>query len=267
MCARPCEDACRRKEIDAPIGICYLKRVAADYRGETRREVPPPWNGLTAAVIGAGANGLTVARDLARKGYKVTIYERYPVPGGVMWSGVPEWRLPRDVIMEEVELITDLGIEIRFNTEVGKDIAFKEIVDSFDVVLISAGCQLPQELGVPGEHLSGVVPGLTFLEHVNLGHEDVWVGKRVVTVGGGFTSMDCVRTVLRMGSERSVMTYRRSIHEIPVEELELEEAEIEGVEIMYMVSPTRVVGDDEGNVIGLELVRNELGAPDSKGRR
>ena len=89
MCARPCEDACRRKEVDAPIGICYLKRVAADYRGETRREVAPPWNGLTAAVIGAGANGLTAGRDLARKGYKVTIYERYPVPGGVMWSGVP----------------------------------------------------------------------------------------------------------------------------------------------------------------------------------
>ena len=106
MCARPCEDACRRKEVDAPIGICYLKRVAADYRGESRRETPPPWNGLTAAIVGAGVNGLTAARRLARKGYKVTIFERYPVPGGVMWSGVPEWRLPRDVIMEEVELIT-----------------------------------------------------------------------------------------------------------------------------------------------------------------
>jgi NADPH-dependent glutamate synthase beta subunit-like oxidoreductase len=211
MCARPCEDACRRKEVDAPIGICYLKRVASDYRGETRREVAPPWNGLTAAVIGAGANGLTAGRDLARKGYKVTIYERYPVPGGVMWSGVPEWRLPRDVIMDEVTLITDLGIEIRYNTEVGRDITLKELADAHDAVIISAGCQIPQELGVPGEDLEGVVSGLQFLEDVNLGQMDVWVGKRVVTVGGGFTSMDCVRTVLRMGAEQSIMTYRRSI--------------------------------------------------------
>ncbi|MEA2510704.1 MAG: glutamate synthase small chain [Thermomicrobiales bacterium] len=267
MCARPCEDACRRKEVDAPIGICYLKRVAADYRGETRRESPPPPNGMTAAVIGAGVNGLTVARQLARKGYKVTIFERYPVPGGVMWAGVPEWRLPRDVIMEEVEQITDLGIEIRYNTEIGKDISFKDLVDTYDAVVISAGCQIAQSLGVPGEDLDGVVSGLKFLEDVNLGEHDVWVGNQVVTVGGGFTSMDCVRTVLRMGSERSVMTYRRSIQEIPVDELELEEAEIEGVEIMYMVAPTRVIGNDQGKVIGLELVRNELGKPDNKGRR
>jgi NADPH-dependent glutamate synthase beta subunit-like oxidoreductase/ferredoxin len=266
MCARPCEDACRRKEVDAPIGICYLKRVAADYRGETRHESPPAWNGLTAAIIGAGVNGLTAARQLARKGYRVTIFERYPVPGGVMWAGVPEWRLPRDVIMEEVEIILELGIEVKYNVEVGKDISFQELVSTFDAVLISAGCQLPQALGVPGEELDGVISGLKFLEDVNLGTDDVWVGQRVVNVGGGLTSMDCLRTVLRMGAERSVMTYRRSIQEIPVEELELEEAEMEGVEIMYMVAPTRVVGDVNGKVIGLELVRNELGAPDSKGR-
>jgi NADPH-dependent glutamate synthase beta subunit-like oxidoreductase len=224
MCARPCEDACRRKEIDAPIGICYLKRVASDYRGETRHEVAPPWNGLTAAVIGAGANGLTAARELARAGYKVTIFERYPVPGGVMWAGVPEWRLPRDVIMDEVQLITDLGIEIRYNTEVGRDVSLEELANTYDAVIISAGCQVAQELGVPGEHLDGVVSGLQFLEDVNLGQQDVWVGKRVVTVGGGFTSMDCVRSVLRMGAEQSVMTYRRSIKEIPFDAVELEEA-------------------------------------------
>src|SRR3954467_5833604 len=267
MCARPCEDACRRKEVDAPIGICYLKRVAADYRGETRREVPPPWNGLTAAVIGAGANGLTVARELARRGYKGTIYERSPVPGGVMWAGVPEWRLPRDVIYEEASLITDLGVDVRYGVEVGRDISLKELSDTHDAVIISAGCQIAQELGAPGEHLIGVQSGLQFLEDVNLGQTDVWVGKRVVTVGGGFTSMDCVRTVLRMGAEQSVMTYRRSIQEIPVDAIELEEAEHEGVEIMYMVAPTRVIDDGQGRVAGIELIRNELGAPDDKGRR
>jgi NADPH-dependent glutamate synthase beta subunit-like oxidoreductase/ferredoxin len=267
MCARPCEDACRRKEVDAPIGICYLKRVAADYRGETRRETPPPPNGLTAAIVGAGVNGMTAARQLARKGYKVTIFEKFPVPGGVMWTGVPEWRLPRDIISEEVELILELGIDIRFNTEVGKDIAFQDLVDKYDIVLISAGCQIPQALGIPGEHYDGVVSGLQFLEDVNLGQKDVWVGKSVVTVGGGFTSMDCVRTVIRMGAERSIMTYRRSIHEIPVEELELEEAEIEGVEIMYMISPKQIIADSEGKVMAIELIRNELGPPDARGRR
>ena len=266
MCARPCEEACRRKEVDAPIGICYLKRVASDYRGETRREIPPPWNGMTAAIVGAGVNGLTAARQLARKGYQVTIHERYPVPGGVMWTGVPEWRLPRDVIMEEVEQIQDLGIQIHYNSEVGRDVTFDELQSRHDVVVISAGCQTAQTLGIPGEELEGVVSGLQFLEDVNLGEKDVWVGDRVVTVGGGFTSMDCVRTVVRMGAERSVMTYRRSIQEIPVEALELEEAEMEGVEIMYMVTPVEVVGE-HGKVTGLKLIKNELGAPDKQGRR
>jgi NADPH-dependent glutamate synthase beta subunit-like oxidoreductase/NAD-dependent dihydropyrimidine dehydrogenase PreA subunit len=267
MCARPCEEACRRKEIDAPIGICYLKRVASDYRNETRREVAPAWNGMTAAIVGAGVAGLTTARQLARKGYKVTVHEKQPVPGGVMWTGVPEWRLPRDIVMDEVEQILELGIEVKYNSEVGRDVAFSDLVDSNDVVVIGAGCQTPQPLGIPGEHFTGVVSGLQFLEDVNLGQKDVWVGKRVVTVGGGFTSMDCVRTVVRMGAEQSIMTYRRSIQEIPVDEIELEEAEIEGVEIMFMVAPTRVVGDENGNVRGIEVVRNELGAPDSRGRR
>jgi len=160
MCARPCEDACRRKEVDAPIGICYLKRVASDFRDRTRREEAPPPNGLTVAIVGAGVNGLTAARQLARKGYTCTIFERYPVPGGVMWAGVPEWRLPRDVVSEEAEQILDLGIEIRYNTEIGKDIPFMDLVDQYDAVLISAGCQIAQEIGIPGEHLNGVVSGL-----------------------------------------------------------------------------------------------------------
>ena len=267
MCARPCEDACRRKEVDAPIGICYLKRVASDYRDETRRESPPPPNGLTAGIVGAGVAGLTTARGLARKGYQVEIFERFPVPGGVMWTGVPEWRLPRDVIAEEVALITDLGVRIHYNTDVGKDITLQEMQQKYDAVVLCAGNQIASEMRVPGEDLKGVVSGLQFLEDVSLGHEDVWVGRKVVTVGGGFTSMDCVRTVLRLGSEESIMTYRRTANEIPVDALELEEAEVEGVEIQFMVTPTRIIGDETGRVRAIEMVRNELGEPDASGRR
>jgi NADPH-dependent glutamate synthase beta subunit-like oxidoreductase/NAD-dependent dihydropyrimidine dehydrogenase PreA subunit len=267
MCARPCEDACRRKEVDAPIGICYLKRVASDYRSDTRRESPPPSNGLTVGIVGAGAAGLTTARQLARKGYQVEIFEKFPVPGGVMWTGVPEWRLPRDVIAEEVQLIVDLGIEIHYNMEVGRDITLEEMQQKYDVVVLCAGAQTASDLGVPGEHLEGVVSGLQFLEDCALGQHDVWVGKKVVTIGGGFTSMDCVRTVLRLGSEESIMTYRRTINEIPVDALELEEAEVEGVEIQYMVSQKRVIGDENGHVRAIEMVRNELGEPDASGRR
>lgn len=267
MCARPCEDACRRKEVDAPIGICYLKRVAADFRGETRRDVAEPANGRTVGIVGAGVAGLTTARQLARRGYSVDVYERFPVPGGVMWTGVPEWRLPRDVIAEEVAQITDLGVRIHYNTEVGKHIQLQELIDRHDAVVLCAGCQIATAIGIPGEELEGVVSGLDFLADCALGQENVWVGNRVVTVGGGFTSMDCVRTVVRLGSERSVMTYRRTVNEIPVEELEIEEAEIEGVEIMFMVSPTRVIDDGRGRVKALECVRNELGEPDASGRR
>jgi NADPH-dependent glutamate synthase beta subunit-like oxidoreductase/ferredoxin len=268
MCARPCEDACRRQEVDQPIGICYLKRVAADYRGETRRESPPPLNGMTVGIIGAGVAGLTTARQLARAGYKCTIYEAFSVPGGMMWGGVPEWRLPRDVITEETELITDLGVEIHYDTKVGEDISMQELIDRHDAVVIAAGCQNPTRLNIPGEDLPGVVGGLTFLEDVNFGQkEDIFVGKRVVTVGGGFTSIDCIRTVLRLGAQTSIMTYRRSINEIPVMPLELEESELEGCELLYMVGPTRIIAGEDGHVAGIEFIRNELGQPDASGRR
>src|SRR5690606_24397959 len=177
-------------------------------------------NGLTVGIVGAGVAGLTTARNLARKGYSVDIYERFPVPGGVMWTGVPEWRLPRDVIAEEVALITDLGVRIHYNMEVGKDITLKEMQEKYDAVVLCAGNQIAQSMRVPGEDLKGVVSGLQFLEDVALGQKDVWVGRRVVTVGGGFTSMDCVRTVLRLGAEVSIMTYRRTANEIPVDALE-----------------------------------------------
>jgi NADPH-dependent glutamate synthase beta subunit-like oxidoreductase/ferredoxin len=268
MCARPCEEACRRQVVDQPIGICYLKRVASDFRGETKRESPPPPNGQTVGVIGAGAAGLSAARELARKGYRVTVYEAMPVPSGMMWAGVPEWRLPRDVIMEEVEMILDLGIDLKLNTKIGVDISIEELIDQHDAVVIAAGNQAVTGLHIPGEDLPGVVPGLTFLEEINLNLvQDVFVGKKVVTVGGGFTSMDCIRTVLRMGAEESIMTYRRSANEVPVDALELEEAELEGCEIMFMVSPTRCIAGPDGHVAGIEFVRNELGPPDASGRR
>ncbi len=267
ICARPCEDACRRRVVDAPVAICALKRVAADYGGPARVEPVAPPTGKRVAIVGAGPSGLAAARELARRGHQVTILERYPVPGGMLWVGVPEWRLPRDVLRSEVGLITDLGVEIRYDVEVGRDVSLEELVDRFDAVLLAAGCQQPTTLGIPGEELEGVVSGLRFLERVNLyGSQGMLAGERVLTIGGGYVSLDCARSALRLGAVRSILAYRRGRDDMPVSQDEIAEAEREGVEVLFMVTPVRITGR-AGRVTHVEFVRNRLGDPDEAGRR
>src|SRR5437763_827300 len=282
VCARPCEPACRRGRLDEPIAICWLKRVAADYRGEwTPPPMPPRTSEKTVGVIGTGPTGIAAARDLAKLGYGVTLYEALPVVGGMLTAGIPEWRLPRDLCKRELDdYMAALGVEIKVNTPIGfgtypgaedankNAIPIADLMKMHDAVLIAAGTQDPQEMEVPGEdydRVTGLYPGLWFMERLNL-HEKVAIGKRVVVIGGGFTAMDCSRSSLRMRSDKVYVIYRRSRNEMLIYEEEAREAEIEGIEFRFLVSQTEVL-TSRGKVVGLRCVRNRLGDPDASGRR
>lgn len=282
VCARPCEPACRRGRLDEPIAICWLKRVAADYRGGwTPPPAPPRTSDKTVAVVGSGPTGIAAARDLAKLGYGVTLYEALPVAGGMLTAGIPEWRLPRDLCRQEIdEYLKALGVEIKLSTPIGfgtypsaenansNAIPLDDLIARHDAVLLAAGTQHPQEMEVPGEDyekVEGLFPGLWFMERVNL-HLPVKVGKRVAVIGGGFTAMDCSRSSLRMGAEKVYVIYRRSRNEMLVYEEEAREAEIEGVDFRFLVSQTEVI-EENGRVVGLRCVRNRLGEPDASGRR
>jgi NADPH-dependent glutamate synthase beta subunit-like oxidoreductase/ferredoxin len=282
VCARPCEPACRRGRLDDPIAICWLKRVAADYRGEwTPPPAPPRTSEKTIGVIGSGPTGISAARDLAKLGYGVTIYEALPVVGGMLTAGIPEWRLPRDLCKRELdEYMAALGVDIKVNTPIGfgtypgaeaanrNSIPIADLMKTHDAVLIGAGTQNPQEMEVPGEdydHVTGLYPGLWFMERLNL-HEKVALGKRVAVIGGGFTAMDCSRSSLRLGAQKVYVIYRRSRNEMLIYEEEAREAEIEGVDFRFLVSQTEVLTEN-GRVVGLKCVRNRLGDPDASGRR
>ncbi len=274
-CARPCEPVCRRNKIDGrQVAICWLKRAAADHREYRHRaETPPITKDKKVAIIGAGSAGLGCARDLRLMGYPVTIYDSYPTGGGMMVGGIPIWRLPRDVTREECdEYMEDMGVEMVMNTTVGKDIALTDLLKQYDAVYIAAGCQMSNPMTddkgklVPGHDLEGVMSGLPFLEKVNFG-EPVFVGKRVVVLGGGFTAMDCCRSAVRFGAEKVYVIYRRSKEEMGSDEYEVDQATLEHVEFIYLSGPAEVLSNDGKHVSGLKMFRNKLGDPDASGRR
>ncbi len=274
-CARPCEPVCRRNKIDGkPVSICWLKRASYDHR-EFRHlpERPTITKNKKIAVVGAGSAGIACARELAEVGYPVTVYDTYPSPGGMMVGGIPVWRLPREVTKEECdEYLEALGIEVKLNTTIGKDIQLTDLLNQYDAVYLGAGCMLsnpmtgPDNKEVPGAHLQGVLPGLPFLEKVNFG-EPVFVGKKVAVLGGGFTAMDCCRSSIRFGAEKVYVLYRRSKEEMPSDEYEVDEATLEHVEFIYLASNVEVLSEDGIHVSGARFVRNRLGDPDASGRR
>lgn len=273
ICPHPCESACNRGRVDEPIAIDALKRFVSEYEMALRREgklpKPSPKRDLKqkVAVVGSGPAGLTVAHDLALEGFKVTIFEAAPVAGGMMHLGIPEYRLPREVLMSDIEFITDLGVEIRLNTPLTKDFTVDDLFkQGYRAVFLGVGAYKGLKLRIPGEdEFEGIVDCIEFLRRVNLG-EKRKPGSKVIVIGGGNSAIDSARVALRLGCEEVTILYRRSRKEMPANPWEVEAAEQEGVKIHYLAAPVKIIGSN-GKVKGLLCTKMKLGKPDASGRR
>jgi heterodisulfide reductase subunit A-like polyferredoxin len=264
VCYAPCQEACNRGQIDESLAIRDLKRFATDSVDLDKLEMPAVEpTGKKVAVIGAGPAGLVAAHDLALKGHEAVIFEALAKPGGMLQVGIPEYRLPKEVVRKEIEYITKLGVEIKTGVEVGKDISLDELREEFNAVFIGVGAHRGVELKVPEENLPGVVQGVEFLRNVNLGKK-VRVGRKVAVIGGGNTALDCARTAKRLGAEEVTILYRRTRAEMPASAEEIDGAEGEGIKIEFLVAPSRFIGNKRLSKV--ELVRMKLGAPDASGR-
>lgn len=270
ICPHFCEQACRRNLVEQPISICSLKRFAADAELESGDMFVPtlkPKTGKRVAVVGAGPAGLSAAYYLALEGHEVTIFEALPKPGGMLRYGIPDYRLPQDVLDREIARITtELGTVIKTNQSLGKDFTIKGLLqDGFQAVFLAVGAHQSQKMGVEGEDTPGVLAGTNFLRAVSMGKK-VEVGKRVAVIGGGNTAIDAARTAVRLGADEVSIVYRRSRTEMPASEWEVEEAEEEGVRLHFLAAPVRVLSAS-GRVSAIECVRMALGEPDASGRR
>lgn len=266
ICPAPCEEKCNRKLVEEPIAIRAIKRFVAD-TAKGKAALPEiEEKGQKVAIIGSGPAGLSCAYWLRLKGFKVTIFEALPVPGGMLHVGIPGYRLPKDVLAEEIKEIADLGIEIKTNTPIGKELTIDDLLkQGYESVFISVGAHRSQRLGIPGEDTKGVIHGLDLLRVINLGKEAKTKGK-VVVIGGGDVAIDSARSTLRSGAEEVTILYRRTRTEMPARDEEVEAAETEGVKIEYLVAPTEILTEN-GKVSGIKCTRMELGEPDASGRR
>lgn len=264
VCHHPCELECNRRQFDEPLSIRLLERLAADEGYKEGFQIPliEP-RPERVAIVGSGPAGLSCARFLALKGYRVTVFEAEREPGGMLRLGIPEYRLPREVLDREISLVERLGVEIKTGVRVGEDVGLPELND-YDAVFLATGLSKSRELEIPGIEAEGVLHGLEFLKRVNLG-EPVELGKRVAIIGGGNTAMDASRVALRLGKE-PVVIYRRTRAEMPAIPDEIEAAEEEGIEFVFLAAPVEVIAID-GRMNGIRLVRMELGEPDESGRR
>ncbi len=266
ICPAPCEEKCNRKLLEEPVAIRVLKRFAADM---VEDELSPPEieeKEERVAIIGSGPAGLTCAHYLRREGYQVTVFEALPVVGGMLYVGIPEYRLPKNVVEKEIESIKRLGIEIKTNTPIGAEIGIKDLLEQgYEAVFISVGAHRSQRLGVPGENAERVIHGVDFLRDINLGKEVKTKGK-VVIIGGGDVAIDSARSVLRLGADEVVVLYRRTRVEMPAREEEVKAAEEEGVKIEYLVAPVEILCEN-GKVTGVKCTRMQLGEPDVTGRK
>ena len=267
VCTAPCEDVCRRGEFDLPIAIRDLKRFAMDRGKPRKRKIIPPkhWYVERVAIVGAGPTGLSAAYYLARRGYRVTVFDAMPVAGGMMAIGIPDYRLPREELSRDIEAMIDLGVEIHLNTAIGRDVSLDDLQRDYDAVLLAVGAQRSQRLGVPGEDHEGVIPATTFLKDFNL-NPDAKIEGVVAVVGGGSTAMDAARSALRAGASKVHILYRRSRVEMPAQAEEVRAALEEGIELHELVAPVQILSK-EGRTSGIRCQRMALSEPDEKGRR
>lgn len=273
-----CEGLCVVGKKNEPVGIGRLERFLADWeRNEQKHgkiELPAP-TGKKIAVVGGGPAGLTVAGDLARIGHKVTIFEALQYCGGVLIYGIPEFRLPKEIVRSEVDYIRRSGVEIHNDYVIGKLDTVDDLLKEYDAVFVGTGAGLPDWTNLPGENLNGIMSANEYLTRVNLmkGYKfpefdtPIRVGERVVTIGGGNVAMDCARTSLRLGCKESVILYRRSDAELPARREEVHHAKDEGVRFELLAAPLEFIGDDCGNVRQVKAIRMQLGEPDASGRR
>lgn len=282
-----CEGVCVRGIQGEPVSIGRLERFVSDWHAEHEEELKAiygyddaakiaPSNGKRVAVVGAGPAGLTCAGDLSAKGYAVTVYESLHKPGGVLAYGIPEFRLPKDIVAAEVKKLEDRGVEFVANAIIGRAETVDELLDEegFDAVFVGTGAGLPSFMNIPGENLLGVCSANEYLTRINLmkGYLDdydtpVPQGKRIAVVGGGNVAMDAARCAMRMGAEKVYIVYRRSMEEIPARREEIHHAIEEGVDFQLLRNPVQILGDKDGHVTGIEVVKMELGEPDASGRR
>ena len=281
-----CESKCTLGIKFEPVGIGRLERFVADWHNENQTDAPdaPQSNGHRVAIVGSGPSGLTCAGDLAKKGYKVTVFEALHTAGGVLVYGIPEFRLPKSIVAKEVDSLKALGVDIETNVVIGKTLTVDELFDmGYEAVFIGSGAGLPNFMGIPGESLKGVYSANEFLTRSNLmkAYKDdpvtpIMKGGKVAIVGGGNVAMDAARTALRLGAEKVYVVYRRSMEELPARKEEVEHAMEEGIDFRLLNNPVEILGynnpdnprdEKNGFVTGMKCIKMELGEPDARGRR
>jgi glutamate synthase (NADPH/NADH) small chain len=272
-----CEAVCLRGKTGRPVAIGYLERYVADWAQQHPDQLThtkPASTTRTVAIIGSGPAGLTAAGELAKRGHDVTVFEAFHAAGGVLIYGIPEFRLPKDIVQSEVDRLKEMGVKIEPNVIVGKTYTLPELRERFDAVFIAVGAGLPVFMNIPGENLKGVYSANEYLTRVNLmgawnpeSDTPILHGQRVVVVGGGNVAMDAVRTARRLGAAEANIVYRRGHEELPARAEEVHHAEQEGIHFDFQVAPVEVLGDEQGWVSGIRCIRMDLGEPDDSGRR